>query len=84
MGYHQLTPEERYFISTLSREVVRDATRCDGAYRLSKAQVDAIGRRRRCRCRSRYAAADWARVGTLLWMKWSPEQFARTLGLMGG
>jgi len=104
MGYHQLTQEERYFISTrmrsgvslraiakemgrsastLSREVARNATRYDGAYRPSKAQVYAIGRRRRCRRRSRYTAADWVWIDTLLWMKWSPEQIARTLGLMG-
>ena len=35
--------------STLSREVARNATRYDGFYRPSKAQVYAIGRRRRCR-----------------------------------
>ena len=104
MGYHQLTQEERYFISTrmrsgvslraiakemgrsastLSREVARNATRYDGFYRPSKAQVYAIGRRRRCRRRSRYTVADWAWIDTLLWMKWSPEQIARTLGLTG-
>ena len=69
--------------STLSREVARNATRYDGFYRPSKAQVYAIGRRRRCRRRSRYTVADWAWIDTLLWMKWSPEQIARTLGLTG-
>src|SRR5690606_15106035 len=104
MGYHQLTQEERYFISTrmrsgvslraiakemgrststLSREVARNATRYDGAYRPSKAQVYALGRRRRCRRRSRYTASDWVWIDTLLWMKWSPEQIAKTLGLQG-
>ena len=39
--------------STLSREVARNATRYDGFYRPSKAQVYAIVRRRRCRRRSR-------------------------------
>ncbi|RYY82479.1 MAG: IS30 family transposase [Chitinophagaceae bacterium] len=104
MVYHQLTREERYFISTrmrsgeslraiaremgrsastLSREVARNATRYDGAYRPSKAQEYAQGRRRRCRRRSRYTREHWAWIDTLLWMKWSPEQIARKLALQG-
>src|SRR5690606_32593554 len=63
--------------------VARNATRYDGFYRPSKAQVYAIGRRRRCRRRSRYTVADWVWTDTLLWTKWSPELIARTLGLTG-
>jgi IS30 family transposase len=104
MLYHQLTREERYFISTrmrsgaslraiakemgrsastISREVARNATRYDGAYRPSKAQRYAQARRRRCRRRSRFTPEQLAWIDTLLWMKWSPEQIAGLLALTG-
>ena len=100
MAYHQLTQEERYFISTrlrsgasmrmvakemgrsastISREVARNATRHDGAYRPSKAQQYAQARRRRCRRWSLFDAEDWQLIHGLLRKKWSPEQIAGLL-----
>lgn len=105
MTYHQLTQEERYFISTrlrsgasmrmvakemgrsastISREVARNATRHDGAYRPSKAQQYAQARRRRCRRWSLFDAEDWQLIHGLLRKKWSPEQIAGLLRLCLG
>ena len=98
--YHQLTREERYFISTrlrsgasmrmiakemgrsastISREVARNATRHDGAYRPSKAQQYARARRSRCRRWTLFKPDDWGYIHALLRKKWSPEQIAGVL-----
>lgn len=65
--------------STISREVARNATRHDGAYRPSKAQQYAQGRRRRCRRWSLFRPDDWGYIHALLRKKWSPEQIAGVL-----
>ena len=104
MTYHQLTREERYFISTrlrsgasmrtvaremgrsastISREVARNATRYDGAYRPSKAQEYAQGRRRRCRRGPKFTPQQYATVRRYLRKKWSPKQIVGVLRPQG-
>lgn len=48
--------------STISRELRRNATHHDAIYRAEKAHSYAVARRRRCRRRARFSAADMARV----------------------
>jgi IS30 family transposase len=62
--------------STILREVRRNRTRHDGGYRPQLADWYARGRRSHSRRNRRLAAADWARVQTLLREDWSPEQVA--------
>jgi IS30 family transposase len=70
-------------VSTISREVSRNATRYDGAYRPSRAQEYAQGRRKRCRRWTLFKPDDWLYISALLRKKWSPEQIAATLKLRG-
>lgn len=68
--------------STVSRELIRNATRYDGRYRHSKAQHYTQGRRRRCRRGPRFS--EHRRVEAALRKHWSPDQivgFYRALGL---
>lgn len=65
--------------STISREVARNATRHDGAYRPSKAQQYARSRRSRCRRWTLFKPDDWGYIHALLRNKWSPEQIAGVL-----
>jgi IS30 family transposase len=97
MRYHQITPEERYTLatlrkqipaltitdmarllgrhrSTLYRELQRNSTHPDGAYRASRAQEAANGRRRRSRKHSQFTAEDWELVEEALRADLSPEQ----------
>lgn len=60
--------------STISREVKRNATPYDGAYRPSYAREMTSGRRRRSRRNARYGPKDFAPVKALLELQWSPEQ----------
>lgn len=99
MGYHQITPEERYTLaafrtqypvlsiteiaskmsrstSTISRELRRNATPYDQAYRPSRAQEQANGRRSRTRRWSKLSAHDWGIVEELLEHHLSPEQIS--------
>lgn len=69
--------------STVSREVARNATRYDGAYRPSKAQEYAQGRRRRCRRWTLFKPDDWGYIEALLRKRWSPEQIAGVLRMRG-
>ena len=69
--------------STLSRELRRNSTTHDGAYRPSKAQDYAVARRRRCRRGSRFREEIWSWVRVLLSRKWSPEQIAWGLQASG-
>jgi len=69
---------------TISREVKRNATPYDGAYRPSHAKEMTSGRRRRSRRNARYGPKDFAPVEALLELRWSPEQIVgrrRVLGL---
>src|SRR5256885_926881 len=69
--------------STITRELRRNVTAHDGKYRAEKAHSYAVARRRRCRRRARFSAADMARVARLVRRKWSAEQIAGTLKKWG-
>lgn len=60
--------------STICREVKRNITHYDGAYRAYRAQKYANGRRRRSRSHGHYTAADYQLVRKYLKQAWSPEQ----------
>ena len=62
--------------STIGRELRRNRTRHDGAYRPQLADWYARGRRSRSRRNRRFTATDWKRVKRLLRQEWSPEQVA--------
>jgi len=62
--------------STIGRELARNRTAHDGAYRPQLADWYARGRRSRSRRNRRFTAAELARVRTLLCQQWSPEQVA--------
>jgi IS30 family transposase len=63
--------------STISREVRRNAWRCDGrAYVSSRAQSYTNERRRRSRRNSQFSAEDWTLVESMLREDFSPEQVA--------
>jgi transposase, IS30 family len=59
---------------TIAREVTRNATPYDGAYRPSMAVEMTNGRRSRSRRNACYGPADFAPVAALLEQHWSPEQ----------
>src|SRR5947207_6464953 len=69
--------------STVTRELCRNATHHDGKYRAEKAHSYATARRRRCRRRARFSAADMAQVARLLRRKWSAEQVSGVLKKCG-
>lgn len=106
MGYHQITPAERYTLatlrrqvpalspadiarlmgrhrSTIAREIARNSSRHDGAYRPSRAQEQTNGRRRRSRRNSRFKVAEWQLVVRLLREGLSPEQISGRLRCEG-
>ena len=60
--------------STISRELRRTATPYDQAYRPSRAQEQANGRRSRTRRWSKLSASDWMIIEELLEEDFSPEQ----------
>jgi transposase, IS30 family len=60
--------------STISRELIRNATRYDGSYRPEKAQQYAVARRRRSRRNARYGARDWKPIQRALLKLFSPAQ----------
>jgi IS30 family transposase len=62
--------------STISRELGRNGTPRDGAYRPQLADWYARGRRSRSRRNRRFTAAELQRVRALLEAQWSPEQVA--------
>ena len=69
--------------STVCREIWRNATKYDGAYRHCRAQEYTNGRRRRCRRGSKFTPAQYALVRRYLAKKWSPKQIVGTLGPLG-
>jgi IS30 family transposase len=60
--------------STISRELRRNATSHDGAYRGEKAQSYAVARRRRCRRGPQFSEDVLNEVERALRERWSPEQ----------
>ena len=60
--------------STIHRELARNRSAYDGAYRPSAAVEMTNGRRRRSRRNARYSRADFAKVARLLRRNWSPAQ----------
>jgi transposase, IS30 family len=68
---------------TISRELQRNATRHDGAYRPEKAHSYATARRRRTRRGRRFSDQDMGRVERWLKRRWSPEQISCVLGRRG-
>lgn len=60
--------------STISREVWRNRSVHDGAYRVDKAHSKAMTRRSKSRKKSQYSEAEWARIGVLINRYWSPKQ----------
>ena len=60
--------------STVSREVGRNRTAHDGAYRTEKADSYAAARRRSSRRGSQYSGAVFAEVDAAIRERWSPEQ----------
>ena len=69
--------------STIAREIARNSTPYDGAYRPLRAQEQANGRRSRSRRNTRFTEADWKLVFSRLKEKLSPEQIAGRLRLEG-
>jgi IS30 family transposase len=69
--------------STISRELRRNGSPWDGAYRASKAQEQANGRRSRSRRNQRFGGRDWRLVESLLREQWSPEQVSGSLRKAG-
>jgi transposase, IS30 family len=69
--------------STISRELSRNRTRHDGAYRYEKADSYSRTRRSRSRRNTRFKPDDWVLVDHLTGLDWSPEQVAGWLKLHG-
>jgi transposase, IS30 family len=69
--------------STIAREIKRNSSRYDGAYRHSRAQEQANGRRSRSRRNSRFDRADWKLVIRLLREGFSPDQISGRLRIEG-
>jgi IS30 family transposase len=65
--------------STIGRELRRNASLHDGAYRPSRAQERTNGRRSRTRRGSSFTARQWMLVEELLFKGWSPEQISGRL-----
>jgi len=70
--------------SSISRELSRNRTRHDGAYRFEKADSYARARRSRTRRGVRVARETWREVERLLRLLWSPQQIAERLKAGGG
>jgi IS30 family transposase len=70
--------------STIGRELRRNVTNHDGEYRAEKAHSYATARRRRCRRRAQFSAAEMAQVARLLRRRFSPEQIVGVWKRTGG
>lgn len=69
--------------STVCREIWRNATKYDGAYRHCRAQEYTNGRRRRCRRGPKLDPRQYTIVRYYLRKKWSPKQIVGTLRPQG-
>jgi len=65
--------------STISRELRRNSSDYDGAYRYSRAQENTNGRRSRSRRNSRFGGDQWRLIEGLLRADLSPEQISGRL-----
>ena len=65
--------------SSVSREIQRNATAADGAYRPFTASERTRGRRSRSRRNTRFTPAQWQHVHHGLRRQWSPEPIAGRL-----
>jgi transposase, IS30 family len=70
----QLAEEIGRAPSTVGREIRRNSTAHDGAYRGEKAHRYAVARRRRCRRGPQFSEAVLRQVDEALRQRWSPEQ----------
>ncbi len=75
----QIAAALRRHPSTIAREVKRNATPYDGAYRPKMAVEMCHGRRQRSRRNTRYGPRHFAQVEALLKQRWSPEQIVGRL-----
>lgn len=66
-------------VSTISREIRRNAYPTDGRYRACHAEKMSMGRRRRSRSGSRFSPGEWSVVEKLIRRDYSPEQVAGVL-----
>lgn len=69
--------------STVSREIRRNATVHDGAYRREKAQSYSVAKRRRSRRGSRFSEEALQQVDVAIRNRWSPEQIVATFRAEG-
>ena len=69
--------------STVSREVRRNRSRYDRAYRARWAVEKTNGRRRRSRRNRRYGPAHFAPIAALLELRWSPAEIVGRRRLLG-
>src|SRR5258708_8809129 len=77
----QIAAALRRHPSTIAREVKRNATPYDGAYRPKMAVEMCHGRRQRSRRNTRYGPRHFPQVEALLKQRWSPKQIAGRLRL---
>ena len=68
--------------STIGREIERNHSPYDGAYRPSVAQEKTNGRRSRSRRNSQFGETEWKLVDSLIREKFSPEQISGWLQLL--
>lgn len=69
--------------STISRELRRNCSRHDGAYRFQRAQEQANARRSHSRRKSHFTTTDWALIESMLRERLSPEQISGRLRATG-
>jgi IS30 family transposase len=69
--------------ATIGREIERNKTRHDGAYRAEKAHSYARARLRKSRRVERFSVQDYAVVRRLIRRDWSPDQISRVLAQRG-
>jgi len=83
LSSRQIAAVLRRHPSTIAREVKRNATPHDGAYRPSFAKEMTNGRRRRSHRNARYGPIHFAPIRRLLQRRWSPEQIVGRRRLQG-
>jgi IS30 family transposase len=77
-SHRQMAQKLRRSPSSVSREILRNSTVHDGAYRTAKAQSYAVARRRRSRTGPRFSEAVFQQVELAIRERWSPVQIVGT------